>query len=291
MDFEALAAVARPVQQTAVLSAAGVLTTGLLLGIRHGIDWDHIAAITDIASTTTTVEATESPQSSWARVERHALWLSFLYAVGHALVVLALGLAALSFAALLPAWIDPIMERVVGLTLVVLGVWVFYSLVQYARGRSDFRLQSRWMVVFAGVRHLAGRVRARATGHPHGEQLHVEQYGPRAALGVGMLHGIGAETGSQALLIAAVGGAADQGLGVAMLLTFTLGLVIANTLIALLASTGFITSARAKPFYLVLGASTGAFSLFLGLAFLLGVGTGLPELDAVFGFIGGSAAD
>src|SRR5690349_1115709 len=30
----------------------GVLVTGLALGIRHGIDWDHIAAITDIMSTT-----------------------------------------------------------------------------------------------------------------------------------------------------------------------------------------------------------------------------------------------
>ena len=30
----------------------GILLTGLLLGIRHGIDWDHIAAITDITSTT-----------------------------------------------------------------------------------------------------------------------------------------------------------------------------------------------------------------------------------------------
>jgi high-affinity nickel permease len=30
----------------------GVLATGLLLGVRHGIDWDHIAAITDITSST-----------------------------------------------------------------------------------------------------------------------------------------------------------------------------------------------------------------------------------------------
>src|SRR3954465_14418046 len=30
----------------------GILLTGLLLGVRHGIDWDHIAAITDITSTT-----------------------------------------------------------------------------------------------------------------------------------------------------------------------------------------------------------------------------------------------
>ena len=29
-------------------SALTLLTTALLLGVRHGIDWDHIAAITDI---------------------------------------------------------------------------------------------------------------------------------------------------------------------------------------------------------------------------------------------------
>ena len=33
-------------------AGVGVLVTGLALGIRHGIDWDHIAAITDIPSTT-----------------------------------------------------------------------------------------------------------------------------------------------------------------------------------------------------------------------------------------------
>lgn len=35
-----------------VPAGLGILATGLLLGIRHGIDWDHIAAITDITSTT-----------------------------------------------------------------------------------------------------------------------------------------------------------------------------------------------------------------------------------------------
>src|SRR3990170_7817128 len=38
----------------------GVLVTGLLLGIRHGIDWDHIAAITDITSTTAAASAAEA---------------------------------------------------------------------------------------------------------------------------------------------------------------------------------------------------------------------------------------
>jgi hypothetical protein len=38
-----------------------------------------------------------------------------------------------------------------------------------------------------------------------------------------MIHGIGAETGTQVLLIAAVGGAAAAGLGIPMLFAFVLG--------------------------------------------------------------------
>jgi hypothetical protein len=44
-------------QQTA---AAALLGTGLVLGLRYRIGGDHIAATTDIASATTTVEAAEA---------------------------------------------------------------------------------------------------------------------------------------------------------------------------------------------------------------------------------------
>ena len=37
----------------------GVLGAALALGIRHGIDWDHIAAITDITSTAASVDETD----------------------------------------------------------------------------------------------------------------------------------------------------------------------------------------------------------------------------------------
>ena len=44
-----------------------------------------------------------------------------------------------------------------------------------------------------------------------------------------MIHGVGAETGTQVLIIAAVGGAAGQGLGVPMMFAFIVGLLISNT--------------------------------------------------------------
>src|SRR5688500_17733097 len=40
----------------------GIYTAAIALGIRHGIDWDHIAAITDITSATASVS---DPEETW----------------------------------------------------------------------------------------------------------------------------------------------------------------------------------------------------------------------------------
>ena len=310
----------------------GVLITGLLLGIRHGIDWDHIAAITDITSTTAAASAAEAAHArehrsapghqhghggtteleahgagSMARLPRpaaggagvatatvghrfvgpeqiEAIRLGTLYAVGHGLVVIALGIAALLFGALLPDWLDPIMGRVVGLTLVGLGVWVLFSVYRYARSGESFRLRSRWMLVFDGARYGWRRLQARLHGHEHVEPLEMSSYGTRTALGVGMIHGIGAETGTQVLLIAAVGGAASAGLGVPMLLAFVLGLLISNFAIVVVSSVGFVASQTREMIYVAVGAVAGVFSLVIGTVFLFGLDAVLPDLESMLPF-------
>ena len=309
----------------------GVLVTGLLLGIRHGIDWDHIAAISDITSTTaaagagvaaharehrtatghqhghggtTELAAHAAPSTPLPRQtagaagvasvtigdrrigpeQVEAIRLGTLYAVGHALVVIALGLAALAFGALLPEWLDPIMGRIVGLTLVVLGVWVLYSVYRYARTGEAFRLRSRWMLVFDGVRYAWRRLQARLHGHEHVEPLEMSSYGTRTALGVGMIHGVGAETGTQVLLIAAVGGAASAGLGVQMLLAFVLGLLISNFAIVVVSSVGFVASQKREMIYVAVGAVAGVFSLVIGMVFLFGLDGVLPDLESMLPF-------
>lgn len=307
----------------------GLLVSALLLGIRHGIDWDHIAAIVDITSTTATADAGEAGHldhhrrqrahthghggsdelsahaadadpmdtphvhrlalTRWLliREQRRAILLGTLYALGHALVVALLGLAALLFGALLPDWIDPIMGRVVGITLIVLGIWVFYSIYQYARHGHEFRLRSRWMLVFDGVRYTWRRLMARLHGHEHADPIEMSAYGTRTALGVGMIHGIGAETGTQVLIIAAVGGAAGIGLGVPMMLAFIIGLLISNTAIILLSATGFVASQLRQRIYVAVGLVAGVFSLAIGLFFVVGAEGALPDLAEFFRFIGG----
>jgi high-affinity nickel-transport protein len=311
----------------------GVLLTGLTLGIRHGIDWGHIAAITDITSTTAAASAAEAAHDAQHRtvsghhhghggrveLQAHdagpgaatlapalrgphpatsldgdidttrfgeeqveAIKLGTLYALGHGVVVIALGLAALAFGALLPDWLDPLMGRVVGVTLLLLGVWVLYSVLRYARGGESFRLRSRWMLMFDGVRYAWRRIAARLHGHEHVEPLEMSSYGPRTAFGVGMIHGIGAETGTQVLLIAAVGGAASAGLGVPMLFAFVIGLLISNFAIVAISSVGFVASQTRERVYVLVGAIAGVFSLAIGSVFLLGQDVVLPDLSSVW---------
>lgn len=321
--FETLAAVQVAAPAGGALS---LLTTALLLGVRHGIDWDHIAAITDITSTTAAADAAEaahaethragaprhphggaseravhldaerSPAHGAARLDsipvtrhrlvaeqRRAIMLGTLYAFGHAFVVAVLGAGALLFGALLPDWVDPIMGRVVGVTLIVLGVWVFYSVYAYLRHGAEFRLRSRWMLVFTSIRYGWRWLRAKLHGHDHVEPVESSSYGPRTAFGVGMIHGIGAETGSQVLIIAAVGGAASSGLGIPMMLAFIIGLLVSNSLIVLLTATGFVASQLRQRLYVGVGIAAGAFSLVIGALFLFSAEAALPDLTEILG--------
>src|SRR5262245_49364609 len=94
----------------------GLLVSAVAFGFRHGFDWDHLAAITDLTSS----------QSK----PRRSLLLATLYACGHAAVVLVLGVAAIAFSEELPTSVDSVMGRVVGVTLVVLGIYILVALIR-----------------------------------------------------------------------------------------------------------------------------------------------------------------
>ncbi len=78
----------------------GLFVTAFLFGLRHGFDWDHLAAISDITIA--------------QRAPRRALFLATLYALGHAFAVFVLGVIAIMSADLLPRGWDAAMGRFVG---------------------------------------------------------------------------------------------------------------------------------------------------------------------------------
>jgi cytochrome c biogenesis protein CcdA len=282
----------------------GIIVSGFLFGFRHGIDWDHIAAITDITS---------------SQEERgRALEYGTIYALGHALVVLVIGVVAIALGARLPEGVDEVMGRIVGVTLIALGIYVFAALVRHGR---EFRMRSRWMLIISGVhgayRRLRGGRRREAHElepvHRHADQAgtvsvavaedipvsewhhghhgrpghhhhkHPEptddafmNYGRGTAFGVGMLHGIGAETPTQVVIFLTAAGAGGPVAGVLILVVFLIGLLASNTLITLGSAFGFVTASKNWTLYVTIAVLTATASLVVGTLFLFGKDAVLP---------------
>ena len=267
-----------------------LLVSAFAFGFRHGFDWDHIAAITDITSS----------QSN----TRVGLRYATLYAGGHAVVVFLIGIVAIVLGETLPDSIDAAMGRVVGVTLIILGVYVVYALIRY---REDFRLRSRWMLLFSGVRSVYRRARGRAepVTHEHAhaivhhngeanasgggvllkththEHTHTDpfmDYGTGTSLLVGALHGVGAETPTQVVIFLAAAGAGGAWAGIVTLGVFLFGLFAANTVLALASASGFLAANKRFGVYAAVSLVTALASLVLGVSFVLGKDGWLPAL-------------
>jgi hypothetical protein len=237
-----------------------LLATAFLLGLRHGIDWDHIAALADLTSTPS------SPRS--------AMTLGTLYAGGHGLMLLLIGGAAVLAGAAVPEALDAPMEKIVGATLLLLGLVLILSLLLAGRG---YRPRSRWMLLIAGGLGAYDWARETLTGRPR-PQRNLDGYTRRAAFGMGMLHGIGAETPTQVLLFAAAADAGGRLAGFSILLLFVGGLLCSNSGLSGLFAHGYSRARGIATFSVGLACVTGVFSVAVGTLFLTGNGSLLPAL-------------
>ena len=132
------------------------------------------------------------------------------------------------------------------------------------------------MLVFDGARALWRK----AVGRPPVERRGGGSYGAATSTGIGMIHGIGAETGSQALILAGAAGATSELAGTFLLAAFAVGLVISNTPITIASIVGLVGLRARKWTQLSLGMSIGIFSLVIGTIFLLQKGGNLPGFFA-----------
>lgn len=245
--------------------------TALVLGLRHGFDWDHMAAIFDIVGTA------RAGSREPAKLSLSALQLSLSYVLGHAAVVLALGIAAILFSAVLPDWIDCVMERVVGVTLLLFGGVMLVSLW---RLQADEPIVSRTQLLIQLIRKFSSATARRDRGGdaPGVERRTATPYGSKTALSVGVFHGIGAETGTQALVLAAAAGASTQLTAVSVLVAFVIGLIASNSFITLFALTGVSHMKAARPLLVASGIAASALSLIVGTLFAAGQSSLLPQL-------------
>jgi hypothetical protein len=233
-----------------------------ILGFRHGFDYDHIAAISDITS----VEPSK----------RNAMQMGFVYILGHAVTLGSLGGAVILFQHSLPRQIDRWAERAVGVTLVLLGVYVLASLL---RRKDDSLPRSRAAMVIGLCQWISWRLqRLFDRGPIKMPRREQEPYNPLIVFVIGVIHGLGAETPSQLLiflLAANLGGAA---LGLVGLGVFLAGLITMNLLMTA-SIVGILGISANKPLLLQwLVGATATYSVVVGVIFFMGRTALLPAL-------------
>jgi len=239
------------------------LISAAVLGFRHGLDYDHIAAITDISS----VQAKA----------RDAMRYGLLYVAGHATTVAVLGACAVAFRVSLPAASDRWAERLVGITLLTLGIYVlgtFFRPSSHSHGpRTRITLLVNGMLwVYWRLSRIFGGTRVEAP------QVFKNGYGTSSTFLVGVIHGLGAETPTQLLLFLMAANLGGTAAGLLGLLMFILGLLLMNTLMCASAA-GLFSSSFARPGALrALSLVTSAYSIVVGTIFLLGAADKLPSL-------------
>lgn len=187
-----------------------LLTTAFTLGVLHSFAPDHLAA----------VSAFVSRRPSW----RRAASLGARWGIGHALTILLLGGVLVASGMRLPDAFEPLAERAVGVTLIVIGLLTVARAMRLHAHWHDHDGDRHW--------HLHSHLRGRE-GHDHSH---------RALLGIGMLHGV---AGTGALVIALpVSVSTSPGGAVVFLLVFGVGTVMAMALFGAAAGRLIAVAAR-----------------------------------------------
>lgn len=156
----------------------------LLLGLRHATDPDHLTALSTLVLS-----------GDERRGARRARRLGLAWGLGHATTLILFGLPVVVLHAALPDGAQRVAEVGVGVVIVALALRL---LARWRRGCFHEHPHEH-----GGVTHVHPHVHEGANGHQH---EHAEALGrtPRAAYGIGLLHGLGGSAGVGVLLIGAM---------------------------------------------------------------------------------------
>ncbi len=178
-----------------------LLLLGFLIGMRHALEADHVAAVSSLAT--------------GARSVRDTVRLGAAWGLGHTLTLFLFGSVVLAMDTVMPERLASGLELAVGVMLVGLGTHVLWRLY---RDRIHFHVH----------RHADGTVHFHAHSHagdphPHDptrhEHAHPARFPIRALL-VGLMHGM---AGSAALILLTLQTVPSPQIGLAYMALFGVG--------------------------------------------------------------------
>jgi ABC-type nickel/cobalt efflux system permease component RcnA len=238
------------------MTLSSILLLGFLLGMRHALEADHVAAVASLATRGRSVAQTMGLGMAWG--------------IGHTLTLLLFGGAVLLLGLAAPLPAANALEMVVGVMLVLLGADVLYRLW---RDRVHFH----WHRHADGIAHVHAHSH-RDQREPHDPARHRHRHlrdFPLRALFVGMVHGM---AGSAALIVLSLGTVGSVAWGLAYIAIFGAGSILGMALLsAVIAVPLRLTSRHLGRVHDSLSAAVGLVTVLLGcyVVYRIGFGEGI----------------
>jgi hypothetical protein len=227
-------------------SLIAALGLGFLLGLRHALEADHVAAVSTFAT---------QDRSLLRSCLRGTLW-----GIGHTAALLAAGVVVIAFKVRIPPEVERLMETLIALVLVLLGGHVLLR----ALGASSVHRHEH---VHGGVAHRHFHVHVGAAdGHDHVHPL----AGARKPLLLGLLHGLG---GGGALVLVVLTTLPSPAAAFLYILVFGIGSTAGMLLLSGLIGLPFVLLAPGSVrISLALQIAVGVVSVLIGIGMLSGAG-------------------
>ncbi len=215
------------------------LALGFVMGLRHALDADHLAAVSTFVS---------EQRSPWRSSLIGAFW-----GAGHTVALLVFGGAVAVFRIALTPRLSQFLEFLVGCVLVFLGVNVLLGLLKGQKLHAHRHEHD-------GVVHTHLHFHLGDAEHAH--EHHVLRLGGRPFV-VGVVHGL---AGTAAVMLLVVGAIPSLFLGIVYILVFGLGSIGGMMAMSLLMSVPLALAApRLRVVERTIRFAAGAFSLGFGI--------------------------
>ena len=232
------------------MTALSILVVGLLLGMKHATEADHLAAVATLATREGSLGQTLRQGVAWG--------------IGHTVTLMLFGGAVLGLGGAISTDLEQALETAVGAMLVVLGGDVLRRLVRDRIHLHAHRRGLRTAHFHAHGHRGEGPHRVSAHHHPHPRRW------PIRALAVGIMHGL---AGSAALVVLTLQTIPSVGLGLGYIALFGLGSIAGMALLSVAIAVPLkLSSVYLTQAHHTMTALVGVSSCALGIAMIVQIG-------------------
>lgn len=225
------------------IGIAKILTTtglGFILGLKHSLDADHVAAISTLVSENKSIGKSSLLGAIWG--------------IGHTTALFIVGMIILLFKITIPDMIAVSLEFLVGIILVVLGV---SALREFVKKEVHLHKHRHSNIVHA---HFHSHKDKKSHFHSHANKTFI----------VGLIHGL---AGSAALMLLVLATISSVIHGIIYIIIFGIGSILGMLIISSVISLPFaITAGRFNNMNKAVKVIAGIISIGLGISIMVKLG-------------------